>query len=163
MSAIARHHRSPNVVALFVENSTERRKTGRIHIAPERFVKTPHVCLLLIRIGHRPAGRSALDAARGADPAMTDVHFHALEPARNRNGEDALVPFLLGARHLPVTISARDVGRLDSHRLQILLVAQKQWASEGIAFQLTDANDTFRAGLERLGLAPDHFDKDPLQ
>ncbi|MCR8549806.1 hypothetical protein M4578_18400 [Salipiger sp. P9] len=94
---------------------------------------------------------------------MTDVHYHVLEPARNRNGEDALVPFLLGARHGPVTISARDVARLDSHRLQILLVAEKQWASEGLPFLLTDTNGTFRAGLERLGLASDHFDKDPLQ
>lgn len=94
---------------------------------------------------------------------MTDVHYHLLEPARNRNGEDALVPFLLGARHMPVTISARDVARLDAHRLQILLVAERQWASEALPFQLTDATDTFRAGLERLGLAPDHFDKDPMQ
>lgn len=94
---------------------------------------------------------------------MTDVHFHVLEPARNRNGEDALVPFLLGARHGPVTISAREVGRLDAHRLQILLVAERQWASEGVPFHLTESNDTFRAGLERLGLAPDHFDKDQMQ
>lgn len=94
---------------------------------------------------------------------MTDVHYHVLEPARNRNGEDALVPFLLGARHAPVTISVRDVARLDSHRLQILLVARRQWAGETIPFLVTDATETFRAGLERLGLAPDHFDKDPMQ
>ncbi|EAU43953.1 MULTISPECIES: STAS domain-containing protein [Salipiger] len=91
---------------------------------------------------------------------MSDPHFHVLEPARNRNGEDALVPFLLGARHAPVTISASDVARVDAHRLQILLVAQKQWAREKLPFRLTEANDSFRAGLERLGLAPDHFDKD---
>ncbi|APZ51406.1 hypothetical protein [Salipiger abyssi] len=94
---------------------------------------------------------------------MSDLHSHLLEPVRNRNGEDALVPFLLGARHMPVSISARDVARLDAHRLQILLVAEKQWASEGLPFRLTDTSDTFRAGLERLGLAPDHFDKDPMQ
>lgn len=94
---------------------------------------------------------------------MADENVHILEPTRNRNGEDALVPFLLGARNAPVTISARDVGRIDAHRLQLLLVARKQWAKEGVAFHLTEANDTFRAGLERLGLAPDHFDKDPIQ
>ena len=74
-----------------------------------------------------------------------------------------MVPFLLGARHAEVTISARDVARLDSHRLQILLVAEKQWRTEGIPFRLTDATETFRAGLERLGLDPDHFDKEAMQ
>ena len=34
------------------------------------------------------------------------------------------------------------------------------WAREKLPFRLTEANDSFRAGLERLGLAPDHFDKD---
>ncbi|WP_315901554.1 STAS domain-containing protein [Salipiger bermudensis] len=70
------------------------------------------------------------------------------------------MPFLLGARHAPVTISARDVARLDAHRLQILLVARKQWQREQLPFRVTEVNDSFRAGLERLGLAPDHFDKD---
>lgn len=91
---------------------------------------------------------------------MTELHSHVLDPARNRNGEDPLVPFLLGARHAPVSISVRDVLRLDAHRLQILLVARKQWHREQIPFRVTEANDSFRAGLERLGLAPDHFDKD---
>ena len=77
---------------------------------------------------------------------MTDLQLHVLEPARNRNGEDALVPFLLGAR-----------------RLQLLLVAQKQWALEQVPFQLVETSATFRAGLERLGVAPDHFDKDAMQ
>ncbi|EPX85367.1 hypothetical protein [Salipiger mucosus] len=94
---------------------------------------------------------------------MPDVHFHALDPVRNRNGEDPLVPFLLGARHAPVSISVRDVLRVDAHRLQILLVAQAQWAAEGVAFRVTDTSVSFQAGLERLGLAPDHFDKDPMQ
>ncbi|MEB3419693.1 hypothetical protein ACFSDD_13970 [Salipiger marinus] len=94
---------------------------------------------------------------------MTDLQLHVLEPARNRNGEDALVPFLLGARHMPIRISAREVARLDSHRLQLLLVAQKQWALEQVPFQLIETSATFRAGLERLGVAPDHFDKDAMQ
>ena len=107
-----------------------------------------------------PPGR---ETAKGADPKMTDVHYHVLEPARNRNGEDPLVPFLLGARHGPVSISAKHVSRLDSHRLQILLVAEKQWNSEGHGFRITDTNVTFEAGLERLGLTSDHFDKDTMQ
>ncbi|MCA0940134.1 hypothetical protein CLG85_008955 [Yangia mangrovi] len=89
---------------------------------------------------------------------MTELHSHVLDPGRNRNGEDPLVPFLLGARHMPVSISMRDVLRLDAHRLQILLVAQKQWQEEGLTFSLTEINETFRGGLDRLGLRPTHFD-----
>lgn len=89
---------------------------------------------------------------------MTELHSHVLDPGRNRNGEDPLVPFLLGARHMPVSISVRDVLRLDAHRLQILLVAQKQWQEEGLAFRLTDISESFRGGLDRLGLPPTHFD-----
>ncbi|KUF12814.1 STAS domain-containing protein [Pseudoponticoccus marisrubri] len=89
---------------------------------------------------------------------MPDIHFHALGPGRARSGEDPLIPFLIGARHAPVTISARDVPRLDAHRLQVLLVAQRQWAADGAEFRLTDLSPGFRDGLERLGLDGDHFD-----
>lgn len=94
---------------------------------------------------------------------MSDIHFHALGPARARSGEDPLVPFLLGALKAPVTVSARDVARLDSHRLQLLLVAQRQWAADGALFKVTDMSPTFRDGLERLGIAADHFDEETLQ
>lgn len=94
---------------------------------------------------------------------MSDINFHALGAARARSGEDPLVAFLLNARKMPVTISARDVARLDSHRLQLLLVAQKQWALDEVKFGVTDMSPGFREGLERLGLSPDHFDKEPLQ
>lgn len=94
---------------------------------------------------------------------MTDVNFLALGAGRARSGEDPLVPFLLNARNAAVTISARDVTRLDSHRLQMLLVAQRQWQRDGQDFAMTDMTPTFRQGLERLGLAQDHFDKEPAQ
>lgn len=94
---------------------------------------------------------------------MSDINFHALGPARARSGEDPLVAFLLNARRMPVTVSARNVARLDSHRLQLLLVAQKQWAIDGIGFEVTEMAPSFREGLERLGLSPDHFDKELLQ
>ena len=94
---------------------------------------------------------------------MTQVNYLALGPSRARSGEDPVVPFLLGARNAPATISARDVTRLDSHRLQILLVAKRQWERDGQAFELTDMTPTFRQGLERLGLAQDHFDKEPAK
>ncbi|MBV7396534.1 STAS domain-containing protein [Mameliella sediminis] len=94
---------------------------------------------------------------------MSDISFHALGPARARSGEDPLVAFLLNARRTPVTISARDVSRLDSHRLQLLLVAEKQWAVDGHSFDISDMSPSFREGLERLGLSPEHFDKEPMQ
>ncbi|WP_136440746.1 STAS domain-containing protein [Pacificoceanicola onchidii] len=94
---------------------------------------------------------------------MQDISFHALGAARARSGEDPLIPFLLGARNGPVTISARDVQRIDAHRLQLLLVAEKQWMADGAPFQVTDLTPIFREGLERLGLAPDHFDKEMPQ
>ena len=94
---------------------------------------------------------------------MSDINFHAMGAARARSGEDPLVPFLVGARDRPVTVSARDVHRIDSYRLQLLLVAQQQWASDGKPFQVTDMSPAFRDGLERLGLASDHFDKDTPQ
>ncbi len=94
---------------------------------------------------------------------MADIHFHALAPARARSGEDPLVPFLLGARNAPVTISARDVARLDSHRLQLLLVAERQWQADGVGFRLTDAAPSFRKGLQRLGLDPEHFEEETAQ
>lgn len=94
---------------------------------------------------------------------MSDINFHALGPARARSGEDPLVAFLLNARRAPVTVSARAVSRLDSHRLQLLLVAQRQWARDGIAFEVTEMAPSFREGLARLGLSADHFDKEVLQ
>ncbi|SNS83074.1 STAS domain-containing protein [Antarctobacter heliothermus] len=94
---------------------------------------------------------------------MSDISFHALGPARARSGEDPLVAFLLNARRMPVTVSARDVARLDSHRLQLLLVAQRQWTVDGVDFNVTDMAPGFREGLERLGLSSEHFDKEPLQ
>ncbi len=94
---------------------------------------------------------------------MSDVHFHALGAARARTGEDPLVPFLRGARGGQVTISARDVQRIDAHRLQVLLVAEKQWDADGAPFQVTEMSGSFRTGLERLGLRADHFEKEAVQ
>ncbi|WP_425100031.1 STAS domain-containing protein [Tropicibacter sp. S64] len=94
---------------------------------------------------------------------MQDLNFHALGAARARSGEDPLVPFLLSARNAPVSISARNVQRLDAHRLQLLLVAEKQWMADGADFRVTDMTPVFREGLERLGLKPDHFDKEMPQ
>lgn len=94
---------------------------------------------------------------------MSDINFHALGSTRARSGEDPLVAFLLNARSMPVTISAREVARVDSHRLQLLLVAQKQWMTEGIRFDVTDMAPSFREGLERLGLSSDHFEKETHQ
>ena len=94
---------------------------------------------------------------------MSDVHFHAMGPGRARTGEDPLVPFLRSARGGQVTITARDVHRLDAHRLQVLLVARQQWIVDGVPFKVTDMSDSFRAGLERLGIDADHFDKEPVQ
>ena len=73
------------------------------------------------------------------------------------------MPFLLGARNAPVTVSARDLPRIDSHRLQLLLVAQKQWESDGVEFRVTDMAPTFHEGLQRLGLDPEHFEKEIAQ
>jgi anti-anti-sigma regulatory factor len=94
---------------------------------------------------------------------MPEVHVHALAAARARSGEDPLVGFLLNARHAPVTISARAVTRLDSHRLQLLLVAERQWQREAVDFSVTDMAPSFREGLDRLGLPRDHFDKETPQ
>lgn len=74
-----------------------------------------------------------------------------------------MVSFLLNARKSPVTVSARDVSRLDSHRLQLLLVAQKQWVMDDVSFEVTDMSPTFREGLERLGLPAAHFDREMPQ
>ena len=91
---------------------------------------------------------------------MADEFFHAMAPARARNGEDPLVPFLLGARKHDVAVSARDVPRLDAHRLQLLLVAERQWAMDGARFQVTETSPAFCDSLERLGLDSNHFDKE---
>jgi anti-anti-sigma regulatory factor len=94
---------------------------------------------------------------------MQDINFHAMGPSRSRSGEDPMVAFLLNARSTPVTISAREVHRLDSHRLQLLLVAQKQWMIDGVQFGVTDMSPSFREGLTRLGLDENHFDEEPVQ
>lgn len=88
---------------------------------------------------------------------MPDIQFHAMGANCARSGEDPLIPFLLNARGKQVTVSARDVGRLDSYRLQVLLVAQRQWAAEGIEFSVTDTSPAFAASLERLGLSQNFF------
>ncbi len=94
---------------------------------------------------------------------MANIHFHALPPSRARSGEDPLIPFLFGARKEPVTISARDVHRLDAYRLQVLLIAEKEWALNEAEFSITDMSPSFRTGLETLGLDPDYFEKEPAQ
>lgn len=87
-----------------------------------------------------------------------ELNFHALAAQRKRSGQDPLLAFLTQARKSAVTLSARDVHRIDSQRLQILLSAQAQWMLDNATFQVTDMSDAFRAGLARLGLAPDYFD-----
>lgn len=94
---------------------------------------------------------------------MAEIHFHALAPARPRSGEDPLVPFLLGARGAPVTVSMRDVPRLDSARLQLILAAQRQWAIDDVAFHVTDMAPSFEQGLERLGVDAKQFDTEVPQ
>ena len=94
---------------------------------------------------------------------MPDIHFHALLPARAKSGEDPLVGFLKGARGTPVSLSARDVHRIDSHRLQLMLVAQRQWAMEAQPFSVTDMSEAFREGLTRLGLPDNYFDQEAVQ
>ena len=94
---------------------------------------------------------------------MPDINFFALAPTRARSGEDPLIGFLLGARGGAATISAREVSRLDSHRLQMLLVARRQWMTEGREFRVTDMSPVFREGLERHGLAANHFDEETAQ
>ncbi len=94
---------------------------------------------------------------------MAEIHFHALAPARARSGEDPLVPFLLGARGAPVTVSARDVARVDASRLQLLLAAERQWAVDNAQFRVTDMAPSFRDGIERLGLDPDYFETEAPQ
>ncbi|NDC89247.1 MAG: STAS domain-containing protein [Bacteroidetes bacterium] len=91
---------------------------------------------------------------------MSDIQFHAMGPTRARSGEDPLIPFLLNARGKKVTVSARQVGRLDSHRLQVLLVARRQWASEGVPFAVTDTSPAFGASLERMGLPSEFFENE---
>ncbi len=91
---------------------------------------------------------------------MSDMHRHVMERSRARNGEDPIVPFLLGARQSPVEISVEAVERLDTHRLQILLVAQKQWETDGKGFAIKGVSQQFREGLELLGVEPHQFDKD---
>ncbi len=91
------------------------------------------------------------------------LNFHALSAQRPRQGIDPLLSFLKDVGHAPVTLSARDVHRLDAYRLQILISAERQWQIDGLDFQITDMSPAFRSGLERLGLSPDHFDKEPQQ
>ncbi|PIL20569.1 hypothetical protein P775_08550 [Puniceibacterium antarcticum] len=71
--------------------------------------------------------------------------------------------FLQGVEKGPVTLSVRDVHRVDAYRLQILISAERQWQIDGLEFQIIDMSPAFRSGLERLGLSPDHFDKEAQQ
>lgn len=125
----------------------------------EPFVKT--ACVFLLSVSQAEFRRG--QCHEGSCFKMPDVNFHALGSARARSGEDPLVSFLLNARTAPVTISARDVPRIDSHRLQLLLVAQKQWLQDAVPFEVIDMSPGFREGLERLGLPQEHFDKEMPQ
>jgi len=87
-----------------------------------------------------------------------DLTFHALAATRPLSGPDPLMAFLKDARSTAVTLSARDVQRLESYRLQILLAAQKQWQADDRPFRVTDISPGFAAGLERLGLPAHQFD-----
>lgn len=73
------------------------------------------------------------------------------------------MPFLRAARGRPVTISARAVARIDTRRLQILLVAQQHWRRADLGFALIDMDPRCREGLDRLGLPRDQFDKETPQ
>ncbi len=91
------------------------------------------------------------------------LNFHSLTAQRSRQGDDPLLTFLRSVGKAPVTLSARDVHRLDAYRLQILISAERQWQMDGLEFQVTDMSPAFRAGLERLGMPPEHFEKDTQQ
>jgi anti-anti-sigma regulatory factor len=93
---------------------------------------------------------------------MSEIQFHAMGATRARSGEDPLIPFLLNARGTPVTISARDVARLDSHRLQVLLVARDQWLIDDQPFAITDIAPSFVDSLVRLGLPENTFEAEGL-
>ena len=90
----------------------------------------------------------------------TDLKTYELAARPARSGDDPLAGFLRAARRAPVALSVGSVRQIDAMRLQILLAARLQWRADGVALRLVDNTDAFRAGLQRLGLAPDFFEEE---
>ncbi|MFY0692691.1 MAG: hypothetical protein JXR14_12305 [Paracoccaceae bacterium] len=78
-------------------------------------------------------------------------------------GEDPLFSFLKAQQKSPVTVSLRQVPRMDALRLQILLAAQCQWLSDAVPFAVTEISEGCAESLVLLGLEPDHFQLDITQ
>jgi chemotaxis protein CheX len=49
-------------------------------------------------------------------------------------------------------VDASDVQRLGTQCAQVLLSAQRTWLAESQAFEIKDASEAFREGLNRLGV-----------
>ena len=92
---------------------------------------------------------------------MTDTsHRIDLPETGTHEACAVLVDELSAFRGEPIRLNAEPVARLGGMLLQILLAARKQWQADGQPLTLETPSEPFCRGLERLGLAEDHFAKD---
>ena len=85
--------------------------------------------------------------------------FHL--PDRTNGAPDAgLLEFLRSNSGLPVRISARDVRRLDTRLLQLLLSAARAWQDRQLDFRLCDVPDALEHTLGQLGVQPGMLHRD---
>jgi chemotaxis protein CheX len=69
---------------------------------------------------------------------------------------------LLARRGEPVTVDAGAVTFLGAIALQLMVSAQAQWRSDGIAFRITPQSRGFTDGVAALGLPPEFFSEEPF-
>lgn len=65
---------------------------------------------------------------------------------------EKLHQFLEGAQGEPIEINCADVTRFGGLAAQLLLMGQKQWATNGHAFTLSNQTDAFERSIRDLGL-----------
>lgn len=89
---------------------------------------------------------------------MSDFHRFTMTDGNGSDEPAALLDFLRSAMPGPVIVDVGAIGQIDTLRMQVLTSAARQFEAAGTSLVLAGMSDEFRAGMQRLGLAPEHFE-----
>src|SRR5689334_6797276 len=89
------------------------------------------------------------------DSADPDVQVVDLDPTLDLNAAGELARQLIELRGKPVRIDASRVQRMGAQCVQVLLSAEKTWATDGVAFAVAEPSEDFTSTLGTLGASFD--------
>ena len=83
---------------------------------------------------------------------MDEVTEYALEAVVSGDEAEKLAADLLSVRGNPLSINAKEVTRIDTPCLTVLMAAKKLWADEDCELKYSSASDAFDKALATLGI-----------